>query len=119
MKQIFSDISMILMAYSVFIFAYTSYTVFCIYQNIKLFHEHFELKRLMNGLVKCLVFVLGTLFLVVSIDSAAVVFQQAGLADASVGKMLSAAMLVSTIGVASLKYIKEAYAVFNAILTRE
>lgn len=119
MKQVFIDMEMIMISYGVFLLAYVSHTIFALYQNIKVFHERFESKRLLYGALKGLVFIIGTLLLVLSIDSALFVFQKIGLADESFTDVVSVFMILSTIGMASLKYIKESYALFSAILTRE
>lgn len=113
---IITDITAMLVFYGVFIMAYASNTVFSIYKNIEVLNQEFDKKKFMQGFLKCLVFVLGSLLLVLSIDFATYVFNRYGFIEEGIDTIVTVVMLLATIGTATIKYIKEAYETFSAIL---
>lgn len=120
MKNIIvTDMIAMMVFYGVFVLAYTSNIVFSIYQNINVLHQQFDIKRLIQGIVKCLIFILGSLLLVLAIDFATYVFNAYGIIGEGIDSIVTVVMLLATIGVATIKYINEAYETFKAILTGE
>lgn len=119
MGNVYSDLIAILICYGVFILAYASNVVFSLYQNMKIFNEPFDKKKLIQGILKCFIFVLGTLLLVLAIDFAVYVFNKYGIISDQIGDMVTIVMMLGTIGTAAAKYIKEAYQTFVSVLTTE
>ena len=113
---IVSDMIAILVFYGVFVLAYASNIVFSIYQNMELLNQEFDKKKFIQGIKKCLVFVLGSLLLVLSIDFATYVFNEYGIIGEDIDTIVTIVMLLVTIGTATIKYIQEAYETFSAIL---
>lgn len=117
MKNIIvTDLVAILVFYGVFILAYASNIVFSIYQNMELLNQQFDKKKFMQGILKCLVFVLGSLLLVLAIDFATYVFNKYGIIGEGIDTIVTVVMLLVTIGTATIKYIQEAYETFKTIL---
>ena len=117
MKSIIvTDLIAMLVFYGVFILAYASNVVFSIYQNMELLNQQFDKKKFFQGILKCLVFVLGSLLLVLAIDFATYVFNRYGIIGEGIDTVVTVVMLLATIGTAAIKYIKEAYDTFSAIL---
>ena len=82
-----ADLSMVLVCYAILLLAFASNVVLSLYHNINITGEHFDAKRLWQGVKKALVLVIGTML-----------------------------MVAATIGVAAWRYIKDAYSTFINIL---
>ena len=119
MENIYSDLIAVLNFYGVFLLAYSSNMVFSIFQNVKICHAAFDRRKLFHGILKCLMFVMGTFMLTMAIDLAAYVFCRYGMIAQQIDDMVTVVMVLGTIGTVTLKYMKEAYETFVAILMSE
>lgn len=117
--MIFTDIVTILTFYGVFALAYLSNVVFSLYRNINYFNEPFDKKKLLQGILKCLVFVIGSILLVLAIDFATYVFNKYGIISEVASELVTIGSMILTIGSAIVIYIKEAITKFIDILTIE
>ena len=110
MKNIIvTDMIAMLVFYGVFILAYAS-------NIMELLNQQFDKKKFFQGILKCLVFVLGSLLLVLAIDFATYVFNKYGIIGEGIDTIVTIVMLLATIGTATIKYIQEAYETFKMIL---
>ena len=111
------DLGMILVCYAVLLLAFASNVVLSLYYNISMSKEKFDKKRLLLGIKKAVVLVVGTLLLVIAIDAATLL-----LADyvpdigSQTHDIIKVVMIATTIGVAAWRSIKDAYNTFINIL---
>lgn len=111
------DLGMILVCYAVLLLAFASNVVLSLYYNISMSKEKFDKKRLLLGIKKAVVLVVGTLLLAIAIDAATLL-----LADyvpdigSQTHDIIKVVMIATTIGVAAWRYIKDAYNTFINIL---
>lgn len=111
------DLGMILVCYAVLLLAFASNVVLSLYYNISMSKEKFDKKRLLLGIKKAVVLVVGTLLLVIAIDAATLL-----LADyvpdigSQTHDIIKVVMIATTIGVVAWRYIKDAYNTFINIL---
>ena len=115
--MIFSEnLLQILLCYAVFLTAYFANMVLKLFFNIETLQENFEFSRLITGIKKLISILLGSLLLVFAIDNVMTVFGNIADVPQEIDLMVSVAMIISTIGVATYKYIKEAYLTLLKIL---
>lgn len=119
MENIQADVMAVFVFYGVYLLSYLSNIVFSIYQNTKVFHDNFEWNKFIAGLCKCLTFMFGTFLLVLAIDYTTYVFNQYGIIGDGIDELITISAVLSTIGVATVHYIKEAYNKFVSILVIE
>lgn len=116
---IITDLTAFLLFLGVFALSYLSNVVFSIYQNMAVFKEQFDKEKFYRGIMKCLVFVIGSALLILAIDFAVFVFNKYGIVSEQVGDLVTVASMLVTIGIAAVKYLKEAFETYVAILTIE
>lgn len=120
MKEIILfDITAFLLFLTVFVLAYACNIVFSIYQNTNILNEKFDKLKFYRGILKCFVFVIGSTLLILDIDFAVFVFNKYGIISDQVGELVTVGSMLVTLGVASVKYIKEAFETYVSILTVE
>lgn len=86
--------------------AYGSNIVLSMYFNTKIGNESFDKRRFYQGVLKLLILIVGTASLVIAIDLAIYVF---GIDGTETGDVITIVAIIGTIGVATFKYIKQAY----------
>ena len=64
-----ADLSMVLVCYAILLLAFASNVVLSLYHNINITGEHFDAKRLWQGVKKALVLVFGTMLMVAAVDA--------------------------------------------------
>lgn len=115
--MIFSEnLLQILLCYAVFLTAYFANMTLKLFFNIETLQENFEFSRLIMGIKKLISILLGSLLLVFAIDNVMTVFGNIADVPQEIDLMVSVAMIISTIGIATYKYIKEAYLTLLKIL---
>lgn len=120
MQTVFiTDLTAFCMFLGVFLLAYASNVVFSIYQNTTVFKEPFDREKFFRGILKCVVFVIGSTLLILAIDFAVYVFDKYGLVNEQIGDLVTVASMLVTLGSATVKYLKEAFETYVAILTIE
>lgn len=111
------DMKLILTCYMILLMACSANVVLKMYNNIALLGETFERKRLFKGIKKACVLIIGTLLMVVSVDTATMLLTQyVPSVNEQVHDLINVAMICATIGVATWRYIKDAYNTFINIL---
>ena len=116
MEKIFiADLHQVVVVYGVFGVAYLANMTLSLYQNIVNSKENFNLTKLRKGLVQFVVLVFGTLLLVISVD---LLVNVTGLNQNEFSEVISVAAILLTIGMAIVKYIKEAYITLQDILNK-
>lgn len=113
LMQLWTDIVSVLFLYLIFGLSYVANVILSLYYNTKVLNMRFIKGRFYNGILKALVIIVGSLMLVISIDlfmiaSELYIFEYSDL--------LSIAMVLSTVGYASILYIKEAFMTLQDIL---
>ena len=112
-----ADLSMVLVCYAILLLAFASTVVLSLYHNINITGEHFDAKRLWQGVKKALVLVIGTMLMVTAVDAATTLLTQyVPDINEQVHDLITVAMIAATIGVAAWRYIKDAYSTFINIL---
>ena len=120
MQTVFiTDLTAFLMFLGVFLLAYASNVVFSIFQNTTVFKEHFDREKFFRGILKCVVFVIGSTLLILAIDFTVYVFDKYGLINEQIGDLVTIGSMLVTLGTASIKYIKEAFDTYVSILIVE
>lgn len=114
-KIFIADLHQVLVVYGVFGLAYLANMTLSLYQNIVNSKENFNLTKLRKGLVQFVVLVFGTLLLVISVD---LLVNVTGLNQNEFSEVISVAAILLTIGMAIVKYIKEAYITLQDILNK-
>lgn len=115
--MIFSEnLLQILLCYAVFLTAYFANVFLKLFFNTEILQESFDFLRLYTGIKKLISIILGSLLLVFAIDNVMTVFGNITDIPQEIDLMVSVAMIISTIGVATYKYIKEAYLTLLKIL---
>lgn len=111
------DIMMILGCYGILLLAFFANVVLSLYHNIDIAGESFDIKRLSRGAKKALVLIVGTMLMVIAVDVATTTLSKwVPAINNQVHDLVSVAMIISTIGVATWRYIKDAYSTFINIL---
>ena len=117
LSVLIADIQIVAVCYIILALAFISNVVFSLYYNIRFFGEKFDFSKLWNGVYKAVVLVVGTLFLVIAIDSATILLAQyVPSMSEEVHDLITVTMVVSTIGLSVWKYITDAYNTFMSIL---
>ena len=115
--NIAADFQMIFICYTVLLLAIAANIVLSLYYNISISKEIFETKRLIKGVKKAIVLMLGTLLMVASVDAATIWLTQSAVnINEQTHEFSTVAMIAATIGVAAWRYIKDAYQTFIHIL---
>lgn len=111
------DLSMVLVCYAILLLAFAANVVLSLYHNINITGEHFDARRLWQGVKKALVLVFGTMLMVAAVDAATTLLTQyVPDINEQVHDLITVAMIAATIGVAAWRYIKDAYSTFINIL---
>lgn len=115
--NVLADIRMVVICYAVLLLAFIANVVLSLYFNISMCSEVFESRRLWHGVKKAAVLMVGTLLMVTAVDAAGILLTQyAVYINEEVHEFITVAMITATIGVATWRYIKEAYRTFIRIL---
>lgn len=114
-KLFLTDLHQVAVVYSVFGLAYLANITLSLYQNIVNAKQHFSPKKMMKGLIQFVVLVFGTMLLVLSVD---LLMNIVGFDHNELNDIISVASILLTIGVAIVKYIKEAYMTLQDILNK-
>lgn len=115
--NVLADIRMVVICYAVLLLAFIANVVLSLYFNISMCSEVFESRRLWHGVKKAAVLMIGTMLMVTAVDAAGILLTQyAVYINEEVHEFITAAMITATIGVATWRYIKEAYRTFIRIL---
>lgn len=109
----------ILLMYAVFGLAYGSNIVFGLYNNLALAKEQFNPKKLLNSVIKAIVLILGTLMLISAITAISQLAIMYDLVSSDIGDFVTALSVITTILVASVNYVKEAYVTFQSIMNKK
>lgn len=110
-----NDLIKVCVCLSILGISYLSNVILSLFFNIKITNQKLDKSKLLQGILKLIVLIVGTACLVVSIDLAIYVF---GI-DTDTGNAISIVAVIGTIGVAAFKYIKEAYDTFLSIINYE
>ncbi len=108
-----ADLHQVVVVYGVFGLAYLANTTLSLYQNIVNAKQHFSWIKLRKGLIQFVVLVVGTLLLVISVD---LLVNITGFSQNDLSEVISVATILLTVGMAIIKYIKEAYVTLQKIL---
>lgn len=114
-----SNFIQILLMYAVFGLAYGSNIVFGLYNNLALAKEQFNPKKLLNSVIKAIVLILGTLMLISAITAISQLAIMYDLVSSDIGDFVTALSVITTILVASVNYVKEAYVTFQSIMNKK
>ena len=105
-----ADLSMVLVCYAILLLAFASNVVLSLYHNINITGEHFDAKRLWQGVKKALVLVIGTMLMVTAVDAATTLLTQyVPDINEQVHDLITVAMIAATIGVAAWRYLPHPY----------
>lgn len=116
---ILSDVTTFFKLLCVLFLAFASNVVFSLFYNTTNQNEKFEKEKFFRGIMKCLVFVIGSTLLILAIDFAVFVFDKYGIVSESVGEIITVASMFISLGIAIVKYIKDAFETYVQILTDE
>lgn len=116
MQMIVSDVYTLLIFLGVMALAYISNVVLSMYKNISVLQDTFDKKKFYQGILKCLVLIVGSVLLVLAIDFAVFIFNKYGIISDQVGDLVTITSMLVTLGVAIVKYIKEAYTKYVDII---
>lgn len=114
-----SNFIQILLMYTVFGLAYGSNIIFGLYNNLALAKEQFNPKKLLNSVIKAIVLILGTLMLISAITAISQLAIMYDLVSSDIGDFVTALSVITTILVASVNYVKEAYVTFQSIMNKK
>lgn len=111
------DLQLVILCFAVLMLAMGANIVLSLYYHIEITKEAFDKRKICYTAKKALMLMLGTILMVIAIDSAGTLL--APYLPDVFGKMqdtVTMAMIISTIGVAVCRYIKDAYRSFLDIL---
>ena len=114
-KVFIADLHQVVVVYGVFLLAYLANMTLSLYQNIVNAKENFSLAKLKKGLIQFVVLVFGTLLLVISVD---LLVNVTGFNQNEFSEVISVTAILLTVGMAIVKYIKEAYITLQDILNK-
>ena len=101
----------------IFLGAYLSNMTFSLYYNIKILFEPFDKQKIINSCLKVLTFLIGLTLLCASITALPMFADQVGwtIPDEYMD-VFGDIVIISAVLLVSVKYIKEAFSKFEAIL---
>lgn len=111
-----ADMSSVLFIYFIFALGYSSNVVFSLYYNTKVLDMKFIKKKFLDGIYKAIVIIVGSLLLVTAIDLFMVA---SALHEIPNADLVTIATVIATVGLAAIKYIKEAFETLVTILNVE
>lgn len=111
-----ADMMSVMFIYLIFALGYIANVVFSLYYNTKVLDMHFIKKKFFNGLYKAIVIIVGSLLLVTAIDLFMVASSLHSVPNAD---LVTIAAVIATVGLAAIKYIKEAFETLVTILNAE
>lgn len=105
---------------ALFVICYVSNMSFSLYYNIKVLHEPFDKKKLLDSLYKVIAFGIGTVLLCVGITSVVLFCDYVGLTiPEQYQEVFQNLAIITVFVIASCRYIFEAFTKFKAILNDE
>lgn len=101
----------------IFLSAYLANVTFSLWYNIKLQKEPFSREKLITGGLKALTFIVGLVFLCISVTTLPLFANEVGWAiPEEYSDLFADLVIIGAVLLVSCKYIKEAFAKFTAIL---
>lgn len=111
------DIRLVMLCYIVLLLAMGANVVLSLYYNVEITGESFHKSRLKQTFKKAVIFILGTILMVSAVDGAMILLTPyIPNTLAQMQEIVTVAMIISTIGIAVCRYIKDAYKTFLNIL---
>lgn len=111
--QLRADVMSVLFIYFIFGLSYVANVILSLFYNIKVLNMGFIKEKFNKGLLKAFVIIVGSLMLVISIDLFIIASE---LYVLEYSDLISITMILTTIGYATLLYIKEAFMTLQDIL---
>lgn len=111
------DLQLVILCFAVLILSMGANIVLSLYYHIEINKEAFDKRKIFYSGKKALILMLGTILMVIAIDSAGTLL--APYLPEVLKEMqdtVTVAMIISTIGIAVCRYIKDAYSSFLDIL---
>lgn len=116
LETLSTDLLQVLIVYGIFACAFISNVCFSVRYNVRYLNETMDWGRLIDSLLEAFMIILGSLFLVITIDLFTIVI---GVDETTLGDFVTVVAVLTTIGKAIAKYTKEAYNTLESILNTD